>query len=145
MAEVDVEVGHRHALLIQEPLEQQLVLQRVEAGDVQRIRDQRAGPRAAARSHRTAVALRPVDEVGNDQEVAGEAHLQDRLDLEVEPLDVARALRFPLRFVGVELHVELHRFRELLVDVGFAARLVLLELLGARPLQRGDGVVEGVV
>ena len=33
LAEVDVEVGHRHALGIEEALEQQLVAQRVEVGD----------------------------------------------------------------------------------------------------------------
>ena len=40
--------------------------------------------------------LGPVDEVGDDQEVAREAHLQDRLDLEVEAFDVARPLALAL-------------------------------------------------
>jgi hypothetical protein len=35
--------------------------------------------------------LRPVDEVGDDQEVAGEAHLHDHVELELEPVDVVRA------------------------------------------------------
>ena len=47
--------------------------------------------------------LRPVDEVGDDQEVARKAHLQDRLDLEVEPRDVARPLALAHRRVGIEL------------------------------------------
>ena len=42
---------------------------------------QRAGARAAARAHRHAVLARPADEVGDDQEVAGEAHLADDLEL----------------------------------------------------------------
>src|SRR5437899_2735699 len=78
LAEVDVEVGHRHALGVQETLEQQLVLQRVEIGDLQRIGHQRAGTGAATGADRAAVVLRPGDEVRHDQEVAGEAHLQDR-------------------------------------------------------------------
>ncbi len=103
LAEVDVEVGHRDPLRIQEAFEQQVVAKRVEAGDVERIGDQRAGARAAAGADRAAVALGPVDEVGDDQEVAREAHLQDRLDLEVEALDVARPLGLPHRVVGIEL------------------------------------------
>ena len=35
LAEVDVEVGHRHPLRVQEALEQQVVLQRVQVGDQQ--------------------------------------------------------------------------------------------------------------
>ena len=88
LAEVDVEVRHRHALGIEEALEQQRVAQRIEVGDAERIGDQRAGAGAAAGPDRHAVALRPVDEVGDDQEVAGEAHLHDGRGLEFEARDV---------------------------------------------------------
>ena len=59
------------------------------------IGDQRAGARAAARPDRNALRLRPFDEVGDDQEVAGKLHPRDDAELEVEPLavvvlDVAR-------------------------------------------------------
>ncbi len=63
LAEVDVEVRHRHALGIEEALEQQAEAQRIEVGDGQRIGDQRAGARAAARADRNALRLRPLDEV----------------------------------------------------------------------------------
>ena len=43
LAEVDVEVGHRHALGVEEALEQQVEAQRVEIGDGQRPRGDRAG------------------------------------------------------------------------------------------------------
>jgi hypothetical protein len=43
-AEVDVEVRHRDALGIQEALEQQVVAQRIQVGDAERIGDQRSGP-----------------------------------------------------------------------------------------------------
>ena len=91
LAEVDVEVRHRHALGIEEALEQQPVAQRIEIGDAERVGDERAGAGAAAGTDRHAVALRPVDEVGDDQEVAGEAHLDDRSDLEVETRGVLGA------------------------------------------------------
>ena len=70
LAEVDVEVGHRHAFGIEEALEQQAEADRIEIGDGQRIGDQRAGARAAARPDRNALRLGPFDEVGDDQEVA---------------------------------------------------------------------------
>ena len=74
LAEVDVEVRHRHALGIEEALEQQAEAQRIEVGDGERIGDQRARARAAARPDRNALRLRPLDEVGDDQEVAGILH-----------------------------------------------------------------------
>ena len=76
-AEVDVEVGHRHALGIEEALEQQVERDRVEVGDGQRPGDDRARARAAARPDRNVVGLGPFDEVGDDQEVAGEPHAGD--------------------------------------------------------------------
>ena len=88
LAEVDVEVGHRHAVGIEEALEQQREAQRVDVGDGQRIGDQRAGARATARPDRNAMRLRPFDEVGHDQEVAGELHALDNAELELKPLAI---------------------------------------------------------
>ena len=85
LAEVDVEVGHRHAFGIEEALEQQAEPDRIEIGDGQRIGDQRARAGAAARPDRNALGLRPFDEVGDDQEVARIIHAGDDVDLEGEP------------------------------------------------------------
>ncbi len=51
VVEVDIDVGHRGALGVEEPLEQQTVWNRVDVGDAQRVGDQRAGGRAAAGTH----------------------------------------------------------------------------------------------
>ena len=83
LVEVDVEVGHRDAVGVEEPLEDQAVLERVEVGDPHRVGDHRAGTGATAGADPDAVVLGPVDEVGDDQEVAREAHLGDDADLEV--------------------------------------------------------------
>ena len=88
LAEVDIEVRHRHALGIEEALEEQPEADRVEIGDGQRIGDQRAGAGAAPRPDRDALRLRPLDEVGDDQEVAGIFHPLDDAELEIEPLAV---------------------------------------------------------
>ena len=85
LAEVDVEIRHRNALGIKKSLEEQAEAQGIEIGDGQRIGDQRAGARAAARPDRNPLGLRPFDEVGDDQKIAGEAHLHDDVELEVEP------------------------------------------------------------
>ena len=50
------------------------------------VRDERAGGRAAARTDRDAVRLGEVDEVPDDQEVVGEPHLLDRLELVLQAL-----------------------------------------------------------
>ncbi len=84
LAEVDVEVRHRHALGIEEALEQEAEAHRVEIGDGERPGDERAGARAAARPDRNAVRLGPFDEVGDDEEIAGELHLHDDVELEGE-------------------------------------------------------------
>ena len=78
--------GMRHALGIQEALEQQLVLQRINVGDAQRVGHQRTGGRTAARSHGNVVLLRVADEVPDDQEVSGELHLLDDGEFARQPL-----------------------------------------------------------
>ncbi len=70
LVEVDVEVGHRDALGVEEALEDQAVLERVEVGDPHRVGADRAGAGAAPGTDPDAVVLGPVDEVGDHQEVA---------------------------------------------------------------------------
>ena len=74
---VDVEVGHRDSLGVEESLENQAVLEGVELGDLQGVGHHRARTRATARSHADTLGLRPIDVVGDREEVAGEAHLDD--------------------------------------------------------------------
>ncbi|MNQ31510.1 hypothetical protein D3C85_448860 [compost metagenome] len=105
-AEVDVEVGHRHPLRVEETFEQQVVGQRVEVGDLQHVGNQRAGTRAAAGADRHAVVLRPLDEVHHDQEVAGKAHLDDGAQLELETIDVDLLLRLVIRRVLGQQHLQ---------------------------------------
>src|SRR5690606_40309628 len=82
-AEVDIEVGHGYPFRVEEAFEQQVVLQRVQVGDQQRVGDQRARPGTPARADRHAVVLGPLDEVHHDQEVTGKAHLDDDIQLEI--------------------------------------------------------------
>ena len=54
-AEVDVDIGHRDALGIQEALEEQHVLHRIDVGDLHRVGDERSGGRTAARADGDAI------------------------------------------------------------------------------------------
>ena len=87
LAEVDVDVGQRDALGVEEALEDQVELERIDVGDAQAVGDQAAGRRPAARADRNAPLARVADEVPDDQEVARVLHPLDHLDL------VARAAR----------------------------------------------------
>ena len=88
-AEVDVEVGHRDAVGVEEPLEEEAVAQRVEVGDGQRVGDEASRRRSRGRGRPGCRALLgPLDEVGDDEEVAGEAHALDDAELELEALAV---------------------------------------------------------
>ena len=66
LAEVDVDVGQRHALGIEEALEDEVVLDRIDVGDAQAVGDEAAGGRAAARPDRNRLLARVADEVPDD-------------------------------------------------------------------------------
>ena len=84
--EVHVDVGHRLAARVEEALEEQVVLERVDVGDAQRVGHDAARRRAAPRPHRDARVFGELDEVPDDQEVGAEAHVADGVELEVEAL-----------------------------------------------------------
>ena len=86
LAEVDVEVRHRHALGIEKALEEQTEAQRIEIRDRERPGNERACTRATARPDGNAVRLGPFDEVRNDQEVARELHSLDDANLVLKAL-----------------------------------------------------------
>ena len=85
-AEVHVDVGHALAPRVEEALEEQVVLERVDVGDAQGVADDGARGRAAPGADGDAVVLGELDEVPDDEEVGVEAHLADDAELEVEAL-----------------------------------------------------------
>ena len=84
LAEVHVDVGQRHALGVEEALEDEVEVDRIDVGDAHAPRHQRAGGRAAARANRDRLLAGVADEVPDDQEVAAVAHPLHHLDLVVE-------------------------------------------------------------
>ena len=87
-AEVHVDIRHADAFDVQEALEQEVVGQGVEVGDLERPGHQRPGGRAAPRTHRDALVLGPVDEVLHDEEIGREAHVLDDLELVFQAVPV---------------------------------------------------------
>ena len=84
--EVDVDVRHRHALGVEEALEQQVVAERVDVGDLEAVGDDAARRGAAPGADRDPVRLGVGDEVPHDQEVGVEAHVADDGELHVGAL-----------------------------------------------------------
>ena len=77
VVEVHIDIGHLGTLRREESLEHEAVLERVEVGDVHRVRDDCACGGATARSDADALVLRPLDVVLDDEEVVGEALVDD--------------------------------------------------------------------
>src|SRR5690606_23270698 len=88
-AEIDIEIRHRHALGIEKALEQQIVFERIEIGNFQRIGHQRTRARAAAGADRNIVILGPADEVHDDEKVTRKSHLDDDVEFEIETVSIA--------------------------------------------------------
>ncbi len=95
-AEVDVEIGHRAAFGVEEAFEQQAERERIEIGDEERPGDRRTRARTPAGAHRDPLRLCPLDEIGDDQEIARKAHVADDLELEGEPVPVGLLVDRPL-------------------------------------------------
>ena len=85
-AEVDIKIGHADALGIEKALEHQLVFERVQRGDVQRVGHDRARAAAPAGADEDAVSAGEVDVVPHDQEIVHVAHVLDHAELVFEAL-----------------------------------------------------------
>ena len=88
--EVEVDVGPLAALLGEKALEQQIHLHRIDGGDAEGVADRGVGGRAAP-LHEDLLAAAELDDVPDDEEVAGQVELLDHGQLFLDlPL---RALR----------------------------------------------------
>ena len=117
---VDVHVRHRLPAGVEKALEQELVAHRVDVGDLEAVGDERAGCGAATGTDADLVSLGEADEVGDDQEVVGKAHLPDGLELELEPLGQLR--RHPVVPLAETLLAQLDQIVERVPSVGCRKR-----------------------
>ena len=91
-AEVHIEVRQRHPLRVQEAFEQQVVVDRVEVRDLERIGHQRTRTGTPPRTDRDTVVPRPGYELHDDQKVAREPHVANDAQFVVQPLLVCLLL-----------------------------------------------------
>ncbi len=90
-AEIHVNIRHAHALWVQKPLEQQIVFDRVDVGDAHAERREAARGRTTPRTNGNTFAFRVMNEIPDNQEIPGVAHLFDNFQFDVEPLQIGGA------------------------------------------------------
>ena len=98
--EIDIYIRHRDSVRIQETLEQELVLDRIQVGDSQAIGHHGSGRGTTAWPHHAALRPRSRDVVLHNQEVVREAHTADGLKLEVYPLGLLGGQSLPITSFG---------------------------------------------
>ena len=87
VVEIDVDIGHRYAVGVEEAFEKEVVLYRIDVRDAERVGDGGARRGAAPRPDPHAALLpRGAYVVRHDEEVAGEAHRAYRVELELDAL-----------------------------------------------------------
>ena len=104
LLEVDVDIGHLHALGREESLEHEAVGHGVKVGDAHGVGHDGAGGRAAARAHADALAARPFDVLLHDEEIGREALLDDDAHLVVGLLLLALGHRGAVALLQALLH-----------------------------------------
>ncbi len=115
--EVDVHVGHGLAARIEEALEEEVVSDRIDVRDLERVGGDGSRGRSSPRADLNPVLPGEADEVPDDQEVVGEAHLLDRLQLELDALlELRRDGSVPL------LHAFLAQLDEVVEGVAVVGR-----------------------
>ena len=85
LAEVDVDVGHRDAVGVEETFKQEVVVERINLGDAQAVGHQGAGRAAPPRPHRDVSAAGEADEIHDDEEIPCVAHTLDHPELHIQP------------------------------------------------------------
>ena len=83
IVEVDVYVGHIDTVRVEETLEQQVVFQGVDVGDVQAVGHNASGRAASSGADPGAFCPCRRDEVLHDEEVVREAHIRNGLQFEL--------------------------------------------------------------
>ena len=137
LTEIDIEIRHGDAFRVEKPFEQKAPAKRIKVGDRQRPGDHRSRAGATPRPHRDVTALRPLDEVGNNQEIARKAHLVDHAKLEFEPFTIGCRGGLPCRLIhlrGEDMALQ-PVFQPLF---GLALQLAVLAKPGIRGKRRQD-------
>ena len=80
-AEININIGHGHTLRVQEAFKQQIILDRVNIRDLQRIGNNTSRRRTTPRSHHDLIGLGIIDKIPHDQEIIHVPHSLDNRKL----------------------------------------------------------------
>ena len=101
VTEINVEIRHRDTLRIQKALKQQIILQRIDVGDIEEVRRKRRRAASASRSDHDVVRFGVMDEVPDDQVIIDKSHPLDHGKLVFEPV---------AGYLAAVWHLTLHAF-----------------------------------
>ena len=100
VVEVDVDVGGGGAFRVEEPFEEEPVVDGVDIGDGEGVGDEGAGRRATAWAYSNADGAGVLDEFGHDEEVGGVAFHVDDADFVFGAFDVVGGYFRPIEAVA---------------------------------------------
>src|SRR6185503_17372894 len=86
-AKVDINIGRRNSLWIEESLEDQSVLQRIDIGNSQNISNDGACGRTATRAHRDSSLSGEMNKIPNDEEITNKTRFFQNIDFIIQSLD----------------------------------------------------------
>ena len=148
VGDVRIDIGHADTLGVEEALKEQVILDRVELGNLEAPGHKRARGGASSRTYRNLSLLRGLDDARDDQEVAREPHRIDHADLKIETLSVLLGYRIADALAQADdrlfFEVRLERFSLGKIE---ARELVVAFSQGkghVAALRDGDRVVERV-
>ena len=85
--EIGIDIRQRYTVRIEETLEQEVILQRVQIGDLQTVGYYRSGCTTTTRAYRHVQFFAgSADEIHNDEEISRKTHLDDGVQFELNPL-----------------------------------------------------------
>ena len=84
-AEVHVDIRHGHALRIEEPLEQQVIFDRINIRDFQAVGDDAARRRPSSGTHSYVIFSAIIDIIPHNQEIVHESHIPDNAEFIFHP------------------------------------------------------------
>ena len=134
IAEIDIDIGHAHALRVEKALKNKLVPYGVDVRDSQRVRHQTARGRTSARAHGNILFFRVPYKIPYDKEVTHIIHGADNAQLVIEPGFINRrnavhplgdslpAKRLEIRFLGLargRFKTRQIRFLEIQLEIAF--------------------------
>ena len=123
VAKIHVDIRHGNAFRVQKALKEQVVLERIEHGDIQAVRHNAARAAAAPGADHDAVVLGVLDKIPHDQKVIHIAHLCDDRKLVFQPFARGRVVLRIARAQPLLAQAAQHAFARFALRHGIARQM----------------------